>query len=83
MNITSPLNFNRGVTAENVNFKNLYNGVNVTQFIENITHYAEYSNYKHNYERLLSIAHNVHNSLIGKFIKFKLNQKSYIFIYSF
>lgn len=71
MNVTTPINFNRGISAANVNFRNLYNGVNVTQLIKNITHYAEYINYKHNYEKLLGVAHNVHNSLIGMFIKFK------------
>lgn len=64
--IDSPVNFTGNITAVNVNFKKMYNGINVTDFVKRVTHFAEFNNIEVAFQNLLVVAENVKESLKSK-----------------
>lgn len=63
--IKSALNFSRDVSAIEANFDKLYNGINVTDFVNKVTHFAEFNNIEVAFQKLLNVAYSVQDSLKG------------------
>lgn len=65
--IDSALNFNRNVTTSGVYFEKSYNGVNVTDFVKKVVHFAEFNNIEVAFQNLLYLADTVEESLKSTF----------------
>lgn len=63
--INSTVKFSRDVSAIDVSFDKLYNDLNVTEFVKNVTHFAELNNIQVALQNLLTVAYNVQESLKG------------------
>lgn len=61
--ITSALNFTKDVSAVGVKFDKLYNGINVTDFVKKVTHFADLGDIEIAHLKLLDVAHSVEESL--------------------
>ncbi|XP_074037516.1 closca [Leptinotarsa decemlineata] len=66
MVIKSPMNFHSNITTENVNFEKLYQGINVSELMMNITNLGSLSDFGSNYRSLLEMSTLVENSLRGQ-----------------
>lgn len=63
----SEIHFYGNLTANNVIIKYLYQGVNVTQLLKNISTLNALNNFEKNYKSLQEMSTEVDNSLRGKY----------------
>ncbi|XP_031339518.1 uncharacterized protein LOC116168016 [Photinus pyralis] len=59
----SPIYFNGSITTPNVQVEKLYQGINVTELLRNITHYASVNNYSEYFKKLLDVSYQIVDSL--------------------
>lgn len=63
--ISTRMHLNGNINAKNVYFDKLYNGINITEFVKNLTHFAEFNNIETAYKNLFNAARKVENSMKG------------------
>ncbi|KAF5285037.1 hypothetical protein FQR65_LT02349 [Abscondita terminalis] len=59
----SQIYFNGSITTPNMDIRQLYQGVNVADLVNNVTHFSKSQNYTENFEKLLEISTEVKESL--------------------
>lgn len=62
----SPIVFGSNVTTKNINFRSLYQGINITEFIRNVTALESLNDLNRYYEDLLDMSNKIESSLEGK-----------------
>lgn len=59
----SPINFNDKIIATNVNINKLYQGVNMSQLLNNLTRFIAFNNYNKNYADMFDVVTKIRSSL--------------------
>lgn len=58
-----PINLKNQLTMNNLDIKNLFNDVNITEMVRNINNLATINNYAENYANLFHVATKIRSSL--------------------